>query len=57
MLQADRSACSMRLPLESYSTNEGAGAGAWVLLEIRATGDQEVRTGGDPQRFNTELSA
>ena len=45
------------LPLESYSTNEGAGVGAWVLLEIELL--EEVRSGRSvtPNVSNTELSA
>ena len=57
ILQADRSTRSIKLPLESYSTNEGAGVGAWVLLEIELL--EEVRSGRSvtPNVSNTELSA
>ena len=34
MLKVDRSARSMKLPLKSNSTDEGAGVGAWVLVEM-----------------------
>ena len=48
MLHADGSTKSMELPLESYSTGEGAAVGAWVLIRGRATGGcEEVGTGPD----------
>ena len=47
-----------RLPLESYSTDEGATVGAWVLLEAGKEGG--VRRSGralTPNVCNAELSA
>ena len=47
-----------RLPLESYSTDEGATAGAWVLLEAGEQGS--VRRSGRalaPNVRNAELLA
>ena len=45
MLHADDgSTKSTKLPLESYSTDEGAAVGAWVLIEA---GCEEVGTGAD----------
>ena len=41
LIQADRSAHSIRLPLESYSTKKGPDVGAWVLL---GTGPREQVT-------------
>ena len=41
MLQAEQRTRSMKLPLESNSTNEGAGM--WVLLEVEP---REVRRSG-----------
>ena len=54
--KADTSTRSMKLPLESYSTNEGARVGAWVLLEIEQR--EEVRPGrsATPKVRNTETS-
>ena len=34
ILHTDRSTRGMKLPLESYSTNEGASVRAWVLLKM-----------------------
>eukprot|EP00903_Cladosiphon_okamuranus_P021062 g19348.t1 len=34
ILNSDGSTQSMKLPLESYSTDENAGVGSWVLLEV-----------------------
>ena len=56
ILQADRSTRSMKLPLESYNTNEGNGVGAWVLLDIEPR--EEVRRSGravTPNVGNTEF--
>ena len=38
MLHADGSTNSLTMPIESYSTDEGAAVGAWVLLEARQQG-------------------
>ena len=46
------------MPLESYSTDEGAAVGAWVLLE--AVEQRGVRRSGralTPNVRNAELSA
>ena len=46
----------MKLPLESYNTNEGNGVGAWVLLDIEPR--EEVRRSGravTPNVGNTEF--
>ncbi|CAN0076408.1 unnamed protein product, partial [Scytosiphon promiscuus] len=34
ILHSDGSTRSMKLPLESYSTDDDAGVGSWVLLEV-----------------------
>lgn len=58
MLHADGSTNNFKFPLESYSTDEGAAVGAWVLLEV---GQQEgVRRSGralTPNVRNAELAA
>ena len=49
---------TFRLPLASYSTDEGATVGAWVLLEAGEQGG--VRRSGramTPNDRNAELSA
>ena len=56
MLHADGSTNSMKLPLKSYSTDEGAAVGAWVLPEARQ--QEGVRRSGralTPNVRNTEL--
>ena len=58
ILHADGSTNSLKLPLESYSTDEGATVGAWVLLEAGEQGG--VRRSGRaliPNVRNAELSA
>ena len=58
MQHADGSANSPKMPIESYSTDEGAAVGAWVLPEA---GQQEgVRRSGrelTPNARNAKLSA
>ena len=58
MLHPDGSTNNFKFPLESYSMDEGAAVGAWVLLEV---GQQEgVRRSGralTPNVRNAELSA
>ena len=58
ILHADGSTSSLKLKLESYSTDEGATVGAWVLLEAGEQGG--VRRSGRaliPNVRNAELSA
>lgn len=59
VLHCDGSTCSMKLPLELYSTDEDAGVGAWVLLEVE---EEEARVrrsrrSTTPNVRNMELSA
>ena len=58
MLHVDGSTNSIKLPLKSYSTDEGAAVGAWVLPEVRQ--QEGVRRSGQaltPSIRNTELSS
>lgn len=59
VLHCDGSTCSMKLPLELYSTDEDAGVGAWVLLEVEEEGAtvRRSRRSTTPNVRNMELSA
>ena len=59
VLHCDGSTCSMKLPLELYTTDENAGVGAWVLLEVEAEEATVRRSRRSTTRNvrNTELSA
>lgn len=59
MLDHDHSSHSMKLPLEACDTEEVAGIGVWVLLELTRAASARLSMSGRALRDNvrnTELS-